>query len=344
MQAVILAAGKSTRTYPLTLTRPKPLLKAANKAILERNLEAVKGLADEIIMVVGYGQEMIKKFILEKYPKLKIKYIEQKKQLGTGHAVSVVKNHINGRFILMMGDDIYQRQDIKICIKSKYSILVTKVKNPGNFGVVQEKNGVLVNIIEKPEKFISNSISTALYVLDGKIFKYVEKAGKGPRGEYEFPDALVNFAKKQKIHCIKTTKYLPVAYPWDLLKADKFFRKNKNSIGKNSKITGFVKNSSVGSDCIINGNIKNSIIMDNAIIGKNSVVEDSIIGENVSFDGKIISKNNTVSIVKNKRINAGRLGAIIGDNVTAKNVIINPGCKIWPNKIIENKTIRNDVL
>ena len=45
MQAVILVAGKSTRTYPLTLTKPKPLLKVANKTILEYNLEAVKDIA-----------------------------------------------------------------------------------------------------------------------------------------------------------------------------------------------------------------------------------------------------------------------------------------------------------
>ena len=44
MQAVILAAGKSTRTYPLTLTRPKALLPAGNRTILEHNLTQLDGL------------------------------------------------------------------------------------------------------------------------------------------------------------------------------------------------------------------------------------------------------------------------------------------------------------
>ena len=61
MQAVILAAGKSTRTYPLTLTRPKPLLKVANKTLLEHNLDNLVGIVDEVIIVVGYKKKLNKK-------------------------------------------------------------------------------------------------------------------------------------------------------------------------------------------------------------------------------------------------------------------------------------------
>ena len=63
MQALILAAGKSTRTYPLTLTRPKPMLKAANKTLLEWNLDALQNIVSEAVIVVGYKQDMIRKHI-----------------------------------------------------------------------------------------------------------------------------------------------------------------------------------------------------------------------------------------------------------------------------------------
>ena len=53
MQAVILAAGKSTRTRPLTLAKPKPLLRVADKTILEYSLEAIKDIADEIIQLIN---------------------------------------------------------------------------------------------------------------------------------------------------------------------------------------------------------------------------------------------------------------------------------------------------
>ncbi len=343
MQAVILAAGKSTRTYPLTLTRPKPLLKVANKVILGYNLDALKDIVDEVILVVGYKNEMIKKFIRENYNNLNIKFVEQGKQLGTGHAVSILKDKIKGRFILLMGDNIYSKEDIKNVVKHKYSILVKKVKNPELFGVVKEKNGILIDIIEKPKELISDLASCALYSFDRGIFDALEKVKKSERGEYEITDAIKDISSQEKIYCIKSKSCFQISFPWDLLKADREFRKNNNAIGRNSKINRKVINSSIGNNCMISGNVRNSILMDNVIIDKNSIVEDSIIGENVHFNGKIASKSNVYSVVKNEKVKVDKLGAVVGDNVRAENVEINPGVKIWPNKIIKGKII-NDVI
>ena len=344
MQAVILAAGKSTRTYPLTLTKPKPLLKVANKTILEHNLDSLTGIADEAILVVGYKKEMIKKYFGNKYKKIRLKYAEQKQQLGTGHAASMAEPFIRGRFILMAGDDIYSKEDVRKCARHKYSILTSKSENPQNFGVVIEKKGILADFLEKPEKFVSGLINTSLYTFDKKIFRCLKHLKESERGEYELPDAIKLLSKEEKIYCIKSRQWMPIGYPWDLLKADKILRKNKNSVGRNSKITGKVFNSSIGDNCVVKGIVKNSIVMDSTTIDKGSIVEDSVIGENVYFNGKIVSKNNVYSNVKNKKIKVRSLGAIVSDNVRAKNVIINAGCKIWPNKSISNKTIKEDLM
>lgn len=344
MQAVIMAAGKSTRTYPLTLTKPKPLLKVANKAILEHNLDNLNGIAGEAIIIIGYKKNLIKKYFGNKYKNIKIKYVEQKQQLGTAHALSVAEPHIKGRFILMAGDDIYSKNDIKNCMKYKYSILTAKAGNPRNFGVVMEKNGILVNFVEKPEKFISDLINTSLYCLDAEIFNCLKQIKKSKRNEFEMPDAIKLLAKKNNVYCIPSRQWLPIGYPWDLLKADNALRKGKNIIGKNSKIIGKIRNSTIGNNCAIRGNVENSVVMDNTTIDRNSIVKDSIIGENVYFSGKIISRNNAYSMVKGKKIKANSLGAVIADNVKAKNTIINAGCKIWPNKSIANKVIKKDMM
>ena len=100
MQAVILAAGKSTRTYPLTISRPKALIKILNKPILQRNLEQLAGLVDEVIIIVGYKADMIKNYFGTAFSGMKITYVEQKEQLGTGHALIQVKDYVKDKFVI----------------------------------------------------------------------------------------------------------------------------------------------------------------------------------------------------------------------------------------------------
>ena len=57
-----------------------------------------------------------------------------------------------------------------------------------------------------------------------------------------------------------------------------------------------------------------------------------------------MAKDNTFSVIKDKKIKVFRLGAIIGDNSKLVNVVISSGCKIWPNKKIKNENIKHDVL
>jgi bifunctional UDP-N-acetylglucosamine pyrophosphorylase/glucosamine-1-phosphate N-acetyltransferase len=328
MQAVILAAGKSTRTYPLTLDKPKPLLKIGNKTLLEYNLDQLNGLVKEVILIVGFESDSIKKKFKKKYKRLKLTYVLQKQQLGTGHAVMQVKNKVKGKFIVLMADDLYSKQDIKNCLRNQYSVLAQKVKDPSRFGVFVLKNGFVADLVEKPKKPISNLANTALYVLDKKIFSELKKIKRSPRGELELTDAVKSLAKKEKIKCVTAKKWISVGYPWNLFDVKKLFGIKGNSIGKN---------------CRIKGKVVNSIVMDNSIIEKGSVVKDSIIGEYVYFNGKINSKSNVTSIVKGKKIKVSRLGAVIGDHVKLDNVVVKPGVKIWPYKIIKNKTINADL-
>jgi bifunctional UDP-N-acetylglucosamine pyrophosphorylase/glucosamine-1-phosphate N-acetyltransferase len=328
MQAVILAAGKSTRTYPLTLDKPKPLLKVGKKTLLEYNLDQLNGLVKEVILIVGFRASMIKKQFKNKYKNLKLTYVLQKQQLGTGHAVMQVKNKVKGKFIVLMADDLYSRQDIKKCIRYQYSVLAQKVKDPSRFGVFILKKGFVRDLVEKPKKPISNLANTALYVLDKEIFNELKRIKRSPRGELELTDAVKSLAKKEKIKCVTAKKWISVGYPWDLFDVKKLFGIKGNSIGKN---------------CRIKGKVINSVIMDNSIIEKGSIVKDSIIGEYVYFNGKIMSKSNVISVVKGKKIKVSKLGAVIGDYVKLDNVIIKPGAKIWPYKIIKNKTIKADL-
>ncbi len=186
MKAVILAAGKSTRTYPLTLTKPKPLLKVANKTLIERNLEQLEDLADEAIIIIGYLGDDIKKHLGAKYGTMKLSYIEQKEQMGTGHALLQAEDKLKGEtFMVLMADDLYFRGDMRKCLRYPLAVMVKRVENYSTFGVFIKKEGKILDLIEKPEKYISDIANTAFYVFNDKIFDCLKKCTKSPRGEIE---------------------------------------------------------------------------------------------------------------------------------------------------------------
>ena len=330
IQAVIMAAGKSTRTWPLTLTKPKPLLKVMNKEIIKHNLDALQGLVGEVIIIVGFKKEMIIEEIGHKYGKLKIRYAEQKTQLGTGHALKYVEKLIKGKFIVMGGDDIFSKKDIKACLRHKYAVLGCKVEDPGRFGVFVVKGKEVKKVVEKPKKFVSDIANAGLYVFDKSVFKF--KLRKSQRGEYEIIDYINALIKKERVVCENVKgRWLSVGYPWDLIEANSVLVsemkndikgkveknvivKGKLKAGKGTKILSgtYIKgnviigeNCLIGPNCYLRGNtsigdgchigqaveIKNSVIMDNAKVPHLSYIGDSVIGENSNLGAGTITAN-----------------------------------------------------
>ena len=166
MQAVVLAAGKSTRTYPLTLTRPKPLLTAGGQTIIEHNFRAMRGLVEEVIMVVGYKSEMMREFLGEEWEGIKIKYVEQENISGTASAVQAVAPLIRGKFLLMYGDDFYSGKDLARLVQADNAILAHQVSEPQHFGVLQTEGERFVKVIEKPQEFVSDLVSIGCFVFN----------------------------------------------------------------------------------------------------------------------------------------------------------------------------------
>lgn len=308
MQAVILAAGKSTRTYPLTLTKPKPFLKVANKTIIEHNLEQIDGLANEIIIIVGYKAEMIKKFLGGKFKKARIKYVVQNEALGNADALRQTEKLIRGKFILMFGDDLYSKKDIKNLLKYKNAILARKVKNPENFGVLKVKGDIFCEAVEKPKEFISDLVNVGCFVFSKGIFSVLDKINLSQRNEYELPDGYNLLAKKEKIKVVQVKDYwLPLTYPWNLLEANEFMLsrnkpikskraiiekgailKGKVSVGANSiiKSGSYIEGPvMIGDNCVIGPNCylrAFTVIGDNSHIGNAVEIKNSIIGDNTN--------------------------------------------------------------
>lgn len=309
MKAVILAAGSSTRMYPLTLTRPKPLLKIANKTILEHNLEALAGFIDEAVIVVGYKQKMIIDLFKYNFKGIKISYVEQKEQLGTGHALKCAQKLIEHeqKFIIMPGDDLFSRKDIGNCLKHDFCVLVKEVTDPEKWGIIlADEDNRIIDIEEKPKSAKSNMANTALWVMGTKILELLPKK-KTERGELELTSALAELIKCEKVYSEQVTGYwLPIGYPWHILDANEFllFRVKssiqgevspsatvgeKVAIGKRSEILAgaYIEGKVIiGDDCKIGPNcyIRGSTSIGNHChIGQAVEIKNSIIGDNTNI-------------------------------------------------------------
>src|SRR3989344_4394219 len=126
MKAVILAAGEGTRMRPLTLSTPKPLLKVGGKPIIDYILESLPTEIDEVIIAVKYLGDQIKSHIGAKNLDKKIRYVTGS-SLGTAYSFLATKKFLRSeRFILVHGDELTDKIDIKNCLSKELSILVFK--------------------------------------------------------------------------------------------------------------------------------------------------------------------------------------------------------------------------
>ena len=224
-QAVILAAGMGTRMRPLTYECPKPMINVAGKPLLEHNLDAVHGFVDEIIVVVGYKGEMIKKYFKGKFKGIKMGYVEQKEQMGNGHALLCAENKIKDKFIVIQGDDFITKDVIKKALNHDLCVVAKEVTNPKRFGILEVKNNSIIGFEEKPKNPKSNLANIGVWHMDKKLVELMKLQKKSKRGEYELTDALKALIKKERVYCeIIEEGWIPVGYPEDLRKIESFLR------------------------------------------------------------------------------------------------------------------------
>jgi bifunctional UDP-N-acetylglucosamine pyrophosphorylase/glucosamine-1-phosphate N-acetyltransferase len=225
MKAIIMAAGKSTRTYPLTLTKPKPLLKVMNKPILEHHLDALRGLVESVVVVVGYRAGMIRDAFGEQYKDMRLEYVEQTEQRGTGHAVLQCAAHIDGPFLAMNGDDLYDPDDLRRLAQADLAALVKRVADPRLYGIYEvAADNRVVRLVEKPKEVFSNLANVGAYKFTPEVFAVLACTAPSERGEIEVTSAVQMLADQRGFHVVEARGYwIPIGYPWHLLEANEFF-------------------------------------------------------------------------------------------------------------------------
>lgn len=227
MQAVLPIAGKSSRMAK-HYTGPKQLLPVAGKPLVEHTLAELPDEITELILIVGGPyEEQIRAYFGSEHRGRKVVYVRQPEPKGLGHAVQQARAVVRGRFLVLVPDDLYAKQDLeKMLRQDDLAALAQRHEHPEHFGVfVSDDRGCIINTVEKPQDYVSDLVSCACYLLDDEFFDVA--VPPSARGEIELPDIINALIRERSrtFRVVETTFWLPVNDPEQLLRAEEIMHR-----------------------------------------------------------------------------------------------------------------------
>lgn len=304
--AIVLAAGKGTRMKTEMPKCAYPLLRKPMIAYIVENIRRSNQF-DEIIVVVGHKREIIREILGDS-----VTYVVQDQQLGTGHAVMVCEPFVtdfDGVSMIVPGDmPLVDESVIEHAIlehkerRHDLTIVTTKLEEPAGYGrIIRNESGYLDSIIEHHEATLSQrdilEINTGIYVVNtGLLFGSLKKINnKNSKKEYYLTD-IVKIMQQEKE--VIGTYYLKESFKSmginDLYTLSIAEAKLRLNINKQLMLNGVAminpETITIGQNVVIEENViihpntyitGNSIIKKGALIGPNTEIHDSVIGEQV---------------------------------------------------------------
>lgn len=367
MQAVILAAGRSTRTYPLTSSRPKPLIPIWDRPLLEHQLAQLEGIVEEALLVTGYRKEQIEAHFGAEHRGIRLRYVEQKTQRGTADAVLAARPHVTERVLILNGDDFYHREDLSALAKRGRALLVTHAPDPQNRAVVTIEDDAVVDIVEKPTHPPKDSwCSVGGYCVEARDLDLLEDLPVSARGELELPDFVLRLIAATPVSPHRIQQFwLPLTYAWDVLTAMSFIWSDEKrafdlglaangvpghfpecsiegpvwisegvTMEKDVRIVG---PAAIGPNCVLRRGafIDRSALFERVQVGAGARVESSVLGADVQLGEGVRLEGQRGAelevLVKDQKVvpELERMGSVLGDgNRIAADTVIAPGTLI----------------
>lgn len=210
---------------PLTLSTPKPMLKVLGRPILEHITDSLPSEVDQVIIIVGYLGDQIRKHFGDSWRGRKIHYAEQKELNGHVPALNLARPFLDpqGPFLFMFADDIHDAASIRRLSRHPRAILAARSEHPERFGVVvADESNRMVEFEEKPKQPKSNLVWTGACLLDEKFFNYEPEQHEN--GEYYLAPVVVKMIKDHPVYVEEEDLWLPIGYPEDIAKAEEVLR------------------------------------------------------------------------------------------------------------------------
>ncbi len=304
MKALILIGGLGTRLRPFTLKAPKPLMPVVNVPFIHHQILQMKAAGiREVVLAMGYKASMFRR-VLGNGARLgvKLRYVEEKKPLGTGGGVGYAAHHLSGTSLIMNGDNLHDL-DIRKFIanhrkkKGIISIALTRVADPTQFGLVEtDAKGRIKRFLEKPspDQITCNTINSGAYLFEPEAWESIPVGRPSSLERDLFPKllekgrTLLGFISNRYWIDIGTREKYRQVHMDLLLKKAKF-----SSIPKGRKGSLLIdKTARVSKSAVLEGavcigprvaigpeaHVSNCVILPGTRIGARAIISDCVIG------------------------------------------------------------------
>ena len=287
---VILAAGKGTRLHPFSERYPKPILPILGKPLLLHQVECLRDIGvRRVIVVIGHlGFEIVRALGDGRDLGVEIEFVDQGPTLGIAHAVSKLEGLVDRPFMLFLGDIFFLHDDLSrmlamlgaddvrgvLAVKDEPSVEAIR----RNFVVLEDGQGFVRRVIEKPRYPPSRLKGCGLYLFDPHVFDAVRRTPRtAMRDEYEITDAIQIFIDDG--HRVRAARVirddLNLSYPADLLDINLKLLGERNHLGRDVRLAP---------GCTV----ERSVIMDGVTVEQPIAIRDSLVFPGVtvstSFD------------------------------------------------------------
>lgn len=199
MKGIILAGGKGTRLYPLTMAISKQLLPVYDKPMIYYPLSMLMlaGIRDILVITTPEDSDQYQRLLGDgSQLGMSFQYATQAVPRGLADAFLVGKEFIgDDKVCLILGDNIFFGHGLPQVLRSAAEqetgavVFAYPVRDPERYGVVEfDETGKAISLEEKPLKPRSNYAVPGIYFYDNRVVRYAEELEPSPRGEIEITD------------------------------------------------------------------------------------------------------------------------------------------------------------
>jgi len=322
LSVVILAAGKGTR---MRSSLPKVLHEVAEKPMVGHVIDAARQLnADNIYLVYGFGGDVLKATLTKNDTGDDLTFIEQKEQLGTGHAVDMASSFIKDdeNVLVLYGDvpltkvsTLQRLLDVKPEVGM--GLLTVNLANPTGYGRIVREDNSVVGIIEQkdasPEQLLITEANTGILLANGGDLKrwLGNLSSDNAQGEYYLTDIIAA--------CHSEGKVIATAHPETEIEVE-----GANNRMQLASLERAYQLREAEALMIAGASLRDPSRID--IRGKIAIGQEVHIDINCIFEGEVFLAN----------------GVHVGANCILKDCVIGENTIIKPNSIIEQAVVGDD--